>query len=168
MLHKKTCLLVLGLLWFATASAQREQRKADSLLLIYQQDTLTDSAKMLLLVDLSYHEMRDYKKGLAYAEELIGLAEKAGSRKHRRMGYMLKGNAKKALGKLDEALAAYITSAEMARQAGYSQGETEAFIAIADTYSSANNHTSAMEYYNKAITDKRLGHTGFSALQCRR
>lgn len=157
MLHKKTCLLFFGVFWFAVSnlSAQQEQRIADSLALIYQQDPLSDSAKMGLLVDLSYNEMRDLKKGLAYAEELIQLAEKTGSKKYQRMGYLLKGNAKKALGELDKALEAYIKSAEIARQDEYLKGETEAFITIADTYSAANNPENAMTYYNQAITNLR-------------
>jgi tetratricopeptide (TPR) repeat protein len=52
---------------------------------------------------------------------------------------------------LEEALDAYIKSAETARLENNARGEGNAYGAIADIYSISNNHPNARLYYNKAI-----------------
>jgi tetratricopeptide (TPR) repeat protein len=156
MFHRKACSLLIGCFWFIiSAGFAQEQKIADSLARIYQQDTLTGIAKFELLTDLSFNEVKDLKKGLKYAEELISLAGKTGDNKYLRSGYFLKGNKERSLGNLDQALEAYIKSAEIASGSQNFAGEAEAFSAIADIYSVANNHPNAMAYYNKAITSLR-------------
>jgi class 3 adenylate cyclase/Tfp pilus assembly protein PilF len=66
-------------------------------------------------------------------------------------GYLQKGNKKRLLGDLDEALAAFFKSAEIAGRANYAKGEAVAYISIADVYGFSNNHENAMSYYRKAI-----------------
>jgi len=88
MFYRKAHLLLIGCFWFITmgVSAQ-DQKVADSLARIYQQNTLTDTAKLELLRNLSFNETRDLKKGIEYAEELISLSESTGNNIYLRRGY---------------------------------------------------------------------------------
>ena len=155
MVYRKTHILLFGCFLFITSRVfAQDQRKADSLAVIYEKNTLTDTAKFKLLQELSFYEP-DSKKGLKYAEELITLSEQAGNNKYLRAGYFLKGTRKRLLGQLDEALAAYIKSVEIARKSHHLKGEGEAYSAIADIYTIANNLPNAKNYYNKAIVTLR-------------
>ncbi|MCY7421812.1 MAG: tetratricopeptide repeat protein [Chitinophagaceae bacterium] len=100
---------------------------------------------------MSFNEVRDLKQGLYYAEELISLAQKTNNTKYLRVGYFLKGTKKRMQGNLDEALDAYFKSAEVAGKTHNLIGEGDAYGAIGDVYSSANNHANAINYYAKAI-----------------
>ncbi|MEO8795981.1 MAG: ATP-binding protein [Daejeonella sp.] len=143
-------LIALFLINPSTVFAQ-EQKIADSLAFVYQQKKLTDTAELELLLNLSFNELRDLNKGLKYAEELISLAKQRGSSNYLRRGYFLKGTKERSLGKLEEALAAYFKSAEIARKSKHLSAEGESYGAIADVYSVSNNHINAINYYNKAI-----------------
>ena len=152
MFYRKALTLLIGCFWFilSEVSAQ-DQKVADSLALIYQQNTLTDTLKLELLRDLSFNEMKDLKKGLQYAEEMISLSKQIGNDKYLRMGYFLKGTKKRSMGNLDEALEAFLKSAEIASKTHHLKWEGEAYSAIADSYTEADNPTTAKSYYNKAI-----------------
>ena len=153
MLLQKVYTLLVSCFWINLFVAHAQDQKiADSLALIYQQPGLTDSAKLKLLGNLSFHEMTDLRKGLRYAEELIGLAEQMGNTNSLRAGYFLKGNKKRALGSLDESLEAYFKSAALAKEIKNLKGEGDAYGAVADVYSVANNHVNASHYYKKSIT----------------
>jgi two-component system, NtrC family, sensor kinase len=134
----------------------QEQKVADSLALIYQQDAVKDTARLKLLLNLSFNEVRDLQLSLKYAEELIVLSQQAGNNKYLRAGYFIKGTKKRLLGNLDESLDAFFKSAELAKKLHNLTGEADTYGAIADAYSSANNHENANYYYNKAITVLRL------------
>ncbi|MEO5783722.1 MAG: tetratricopeptide repeat protein [Ginsengibacter sp.] len=140
----------------------QDQKVADSLAIIYQQKSLADSVKFKLLTNLSFNETRDLKKGLQYAEDLISLSDKTGNNKYLRSGYFLKGNKKRALGKLDEALEAYIKSAEIARKLNNLKGEGETYGAIADSYYDANDHPNSKLFYKKAIAILRQSNDSIS------
>jgi signal transduction histidine kinase len=156
MFNRNTLTLLISCFWFIlTGTFAQEQKIADSLARIYQQNTLTDTAKFELLRNLSFNENRDLNLSLKYAEELISLAEKSGNDKYLRVGYFLKGTSKRLMGHLDEALESYFKCAEIARKSHYLTGEGDAYGAIADIYSVANNHPNAMHYYNKAIITLR-------------
>jgi len=156
MFYRKAHLLLIGCFWFITmgVSAQ-DQKVADSLARIYQQNILTDTAKLELLRNLSFNETRDLKKGVEYAEELIRLSEQTGNNIYLRRGYYLKGTKKRLQGHLEEALDAYLKSAKVARKSHHLKAEAEAYSAIADSYNVANNPTTAKYYYNKAIITLR-------------
>lgn len=142
-----TCFLLLAnnSLW------SQEQKIADSLALIYQRTVGPDSTRLNLLRHLAFHEVRDYKKALGYADELIRLATATGQTDYRRMGYFIRGTKLRLLGRLDEALAAFFRSAELARQTKNRTAEGETYGAIADTYSVAGHHDHARDSYDKAI-----------------
>jgi signal transduction histidine kinase len=151
MFYRKVYSLLIGCLWFIipTIFAQ-DQAIADSLALEYRKAT-NDSLKLELLTGMSYNETRDLKKGLVYAEELISLSKKLGNSTYLRRGYFLKGTKKRATGELEEALEAYFKSAEIAKATHHLIAEGECYVAVADVYSSANNHPTAKDYYKKAI-----------------
>ncbi len=92
---------------------------------------------------------------MKYARELIQLATEQNNEDYLRRGYFLKGNKERLLGNLDEALKAYFTCAEVARKSKNLSGEADAYGAIGDTYSLANDHTNAMPYYRQAIAALR-------------
>ena len=133
----------------------QDQKVADSLAGIYQKDILEDTAKLELLRNLSFNEMSDLKLALKYAEELITLSKRLENNLYLHRGYLQKGNKKRLLGDLEEALDAYFMSGEAARKANFSKGEGTVYSAIADIYAVSNNHTNARHYYKKAIATLR-------------
>ena len=152
----KACYLIIGFFcispWFVTA---QDQRLADSLSRIYKEDTLKGTAKLELLRNLSFNEVSDLKLALQYAEELIRLSGQEKNDIYLHRGYFQKGNKKRLLGDLEEALDAYFKSGEYARKANFVAGEGTAYGAIGDIYSISNHHRNAMLYYNKAISTLR-------------
>jgi len=129
----------------------QDQKVADSLKIIYNKGMLNDTERLDILRQLSFNEVKDLNLSLNYAEELIKLAIKTGDQAALHSGYFQKGNKKRLSGDLEEALDAYIKSAEIARSDQKRIGEGNAYGAIADIYSISNNHANARLYYNKAI-----------------
>ena len=148
--------LMTGFFYLAgyIVSAQ-DQRIADSLVKIYHADTLKEEAKMELLRNLSFNEVNDLRLSLQYAEELINLSRQKNNSTYLFHGYFQKGNKKRLLGDLDEALDAYFKSAEVAKKAKYVSREGSAYGVIADIYAVSKNRANAMLYYRKAITTLR-------------
>ena len=148
-------LLVSFFYIFCHSIAGQDQKVADSLAKIYKADTARGVAKMELLRKLAFNEARDLKLGLGYAEELIALSTAQGNFLYLHRGYFQKGNIKRLMGDLDEALAALIKSIEAAHKANYAKGEGNGYGAVADIYAVSNNHPNARLYYTKAITSLR-------------
>lgn len=156
MFCRKACALLSGCFWLVISGVfAQDQGVADRLAGIYQQDTLTNSEKLILLEDLAFNEIKDLKKGLRYAQELIRLAEGVRDTNYVRVGYFLKGTKERSLGNLDKALEAYFKSAELARKTRHLKAEGEVYGAVADIYVVADVLPSAMHYYNKAIATLR-------------
>src|SRR5688572_18680233 len=153
MFYRKVYSLLIGCLWFVIPTSAQDQAIADSLAREYQK-TSVDSVKLELLRGMSYNETSDLK-GLAYAEELISLSQKLRNSTYLRRGYFLKGTKKREIGELEEALEAYFKSSEIARATNHLIAEGECYVAVADVYSTANNHPNAKHYYKKAITTLR-------------
>ena len=151
----KVCFTTGFFLTIYMGSDGQNQRIADSLAKIYQEGKLEDTAKLELLRKLSFNEVNDLKLSLKYAEELIVLSTKAGNYLYQFRGYQQKGNKKRLLGDLDEALDAYFKSVEAAGKANFKPGEGGAYSNIADIYSISDNHVNAKIYYNKAIAALR-------------
>ncbi|MCW3113141.1 MAG: hypothetical protein JWR18_1537 [Segetibacter sp.] len=149
------CLTIFGVL-------PQDQKIADSLTHIYQLNAINDTDKLKLLANLSFNEINDLGRGLQYAEELISLSQRLENNRYLRAGYFLKGTKKRLLGKLDAALDAFFKSAEVAKKSRHVRGEGDAYGAIADIYSVANNHLNAKVYYNKAIATLRLSNDSIS------
>jgi tetratricopeptide (TPR) repeat protein len=150
-----SCFFLCFLLSISHLPAQ-DQRIADSLAQIYKQNTLTDTAKFQLLLDLSYNEIGDLHKAVKYAEELITGAQRAENNRYLRSGYFLKGTKERLLGNLDAALDAFFKSAELAKKMHNLLGEGDSYGAIADTYAVGNNPANAQLYYRQAINILRI------------
>lgn len=148
-------LLISFFYFFLSAASGQDQKVADSLSYIYKEDTSNSAAKLELLRNLSFNEVNDLRLSLKYAEELIILAKKEANNLYLYRGYLQKGNKKRLLGNLEEALDAYFKSVEAANKAMYIPGEGTAYGAIGDVYSISNNYNNATIYYNKAIATLR-------------
>ncbi len=144
------------------AAFAQEQKVADSLVRIYEQDTAKGTARLGLLLNLSFNEIGSYKQAIKYAEELISLSQQAGNDKYLSAGYSLKGTKERLLGNLDEALAAFFKSAEISKRSHNLTGEGNAYGELGNTYSAAKNHATAMHYYNKAIATLRQSNDSIS------
>jgi signal transduction histidine kinase len=144
-------LLISFLCLIHAAVYSQDQKVADSLKIIYNEGMLNDSDRLKLLLQLSFNEVKDLNLSLKYADELINLSIMTGNKKFLHSGYFQKGNKKRLFGDLQEALYAYIKSAEVARFENNARGEGNAYGAIGDIYSVSNNHPNARLYYNKAI-----------------
>jgi class 3 adenylate cyclase len=151
LLKGKAYYMVISFLFFSLISFSQDQKLADSLAIIYAKGGHDDTTKLELLRQLAFNQSTDIELGLKYAEELITLSEQLGDDIYLHRGYLQKGNKKRLLGDLDEALAAFFKSAEIAGRASYAKGEAVAYISIADVYGFSNNHENAMSYYRKAI-----------------
>lgn len=149
--HKAYYALIGFFFFFCSSVFGQNQKLADSLTAVYNSNTLQGTPKLELLRALAFNEVTDLPRSLQYAEELIHLSLQEGNYAFLHSGYLQKGNKKRLLGDLDEALEAYIKSAEAAKKAGYTRGEGTAYMSIGDLYSLSDNHTNAMVYYDKAI-----------------
>ncbi|NND80126.1 MAG: tetratricopeptide repeat protein, partial [Maribacter sp.] len=129
----------------------QNQRIADSLVIIYQDNRLEGDEKLELLRNLAFNEMRDLELSLQYAEELIALSKNEDKNIYLFRGYYQKGSKYILLGDLEIALDAYFKAAETAKIEGYKQGEGSAYYAIGDAYSVMGNSDNAEDYYNKSI-----------------
>ncbi|MBI2731592.1 MAG: tetratricopeptide repeat protein [Sphingobacteriales bacterium] len=130
----------------------QDQRIADSLRKIYNEEDLPDTTKLELLRNLSFNEVRDLALALKYSEELITLSTRLGNNLYLHRGYFQKGNKKRLMGDLEEAIAAYFKSIEAAGKANFAKGTGMCYSAIADVYSISGNHKNSMLYYHKAIS----------------
>jgi adenylate cyclase len=157
LVKRKACYLLIGFFCFNVCAVfSQEQQVADSLSNIYKADTLKNEAKLELIRKLAFNEVKDLKRSLQYAEELIELAAQQRNAAYLFHGYYQKGNKKRLFGDLEEALKAYFKSAEIAKENKFSAREGSAYGAIADIYSITNNHQNSRIYYNKAIAVLRL------------
>lgn len=131
-------------------SAQ-DQRVADSLVVIYNQNKISGIQKLELLNELSFNEINDYALSLKYAEELIALSKLENDLKYTCIGYEHAGNANRLLGNLNLALDSYFKAAEIAEKGNLNTQKGVAIMAIADVYSEMGDSVNAENYYNLAI-----------------
>jgi adenylate cyclase len=155
LLKGKAYYMVISFLFFSLMSFSQDQKLADSLAIVYAKGGYNDTTKLELLRQLAFNESTDLELGLKYAEELITLSQQLGNDIYLYRGYLQKGNKKRLLGDLDEALAAFFKSAEIAGRINYATGEASAYTSIADVYGYSDNHENAMSYYRKAIAALR-------------
>ncbi len=136
---------------FTQVVLSQDQKIADSLIKIYEENRLVGIEKLELLRDLSFNQRNDIDASLKFAEELIELSMRQGNNTFLYSGYLRKGGAHILLGNVEKALEAYIQSAEAAVQADYLEGQGTANMSIADVYVVMGNTKNAETYYNKAI-----------------
>ena len=146
---------LIGFLFFIQTVSAQDQKVADSLARIYQEGILKDVSKLELLRNLAFNESKDLNLAVQYAEELVRLSTSLGNNLYLYRGYLQKGNKKRLLGDLEEALDAYFKGVEAASKVNHNTGVGTLYGAIADIYSVSQNHTNAMLYYHKAIATLR-------------
>ncbi len=129
----------------------QNQKVADSLAKIYQEEKLQGTAKLELLRNLSFNELNDAELSLKYAEELIALSKEENNDLYLFRGYLQKGHKSRQTGNLEIALDAYFKSAEAAVKAEFIEGEGSAYMSVADVYSVMGISSNAEIYYNKSI-----------------
>lgn len=129
----------------------QNQKVADSLAKIYQEEKLQGTAKLELLRNLSFNELNDAELSLKYAEELIALSKEENNDLYLFRGYLQKGHKSRQTGNLEIALDAYFKSAEAAVEAEFIEGEGSAYMSVADVYSVMGISSNAEIYYNKSI-----------------
>ena len=152
LLNKKACYVMMGLFcFFVNSSVAQDQRIADSLKIIYEQDILKDSAKLELLRKLSFNELNNFDLALSYTEELINLSESANNFRMLFHGYYSSGNKYKSVGELNTALKRFFKSAEIAHNNNYIKEEGMSYVGIADVYSVMGDFTNSQNYYSKGI-----------------
>jgi len=155
LLKGKAYYTVISFLFLSFISLGQDQKLADSLAIVYAKGGHEDTTKLELLRQLAFNQNTDLILGLKYAEELISLSEQMDNPLYLHRGYLQKGNKKRKLGDLDEALAAYFKCAEIAGRANYAKGEAVGYLSIADVYGSSNNFENAMYFYRVAIAALR-------------
>ncbi len=133
----------------------QNQKKADSLFLIYQTDDSQGIERIELLYDLGVNEMNDFDAVLIYANELVELATAQNDYIYVHEGYIIKGNAYRLKGEIDKALDALFKASEAAKKADDLEKEAISYISIADVYSEIGNTTNAELYYDKGIAISR-------------
>ena len=130
----------------------QDQKVADSLLIIYQQDVLNDQDQLHLLQLLAFNELNDLDAALKYSNELIELAKAVDSAHYIYEGYLNKGYTHRLLGDIDKALEALYKSSEAARKGELLEEEAVSYISIADVYTEIGNSSNAILYYEKGIS----------------
>jgi adenylate cyclase len=130
----------------------QDQKIADSLVKIYEQNTLKDTAQLELLRNLSFNESRNLNLSVKYAEELILLAQKESNNRYLHNGYFQKGNKERLLGNLDEALKSYFNALEVSKKTNRLSSEGSDYSAIAAIYGESKDPTNAMLYFHKSIS----------------
>jgi class 3 adenylate cyclase len=148
---------MLGLFCFTIQNLSgQDQKIADSLIRIYQENTLNDTARLELLRNLAFNEMKP-TLAIKYADELINVSKQSGNSLYLYRGYLQKGYKIKSWGNFGESLDAFFKGLEAAEKANYVKGEATSYIAIADTYSAAKDRSNALLYYNKGLEILRKG-----------
>ena len=146
----KSLLLLIGLFCFIYLSAQ-DQRMADSLVMIYNENKIEEKEKLQLLKDLAYNEMDDLQKALSYCNELIELAQSMNDLDFLYSGHLQKGYKYSELGKFELALTEFIESGKIAKSNNNISAQGIAYVAIGDLYVKMNLFPDAEENYDKAI-----------------
>ena len=151
-IDRKAYYLLIGFFYcIVHLMSGQDQRIADSLSKVYQNDRLAGLEKLELLRNLAFNELSDLELSKRYAEELIALSKLENNNLYLFRGYYQKGSIYINAGDLEIALDAYFKGLETASKAAYLEGEGSAYYAIADVYSVMGNSDNAEEYYNKAI-----------------
>ena len=143
---------LIGLFFFINSpSFSQNQKIADSLAIIYENNDLVGIEKLELFRELAFNEVNDLELSLKYAEDLISHSINEGNNRFLFHGHLQKGNIHKLQGNLEMALGAFFKSGEAAIIEKYISGEGSAYISIADVYSEMGNSDNAETYYNKGI-----------------
>lgn len=146
--------VILSFCFFLNGFAQ-DQKVADSLKVVLEGMEKSDTQRYSLLNEISFNE-NNPEEAIKYADQLIDEAGKDSLVSWLYRGYFQKGNALRLKADFQEAFNCYFKSLEYAQLLNKQKWIGSAYITIADTYSSVDNSSNAMEYYNRGIAVLRL------------
>ncbi len=131
-------------------SFAQDQTVADSLYLQLEQAD-NDSVRLELMNVIIRNE-NDPRKKRAVAEELMSLAEEKENLFYQHQAYLHIGQSYRIQGYFDLAVENLIQAMTYAEKIDFNRGIIAATTALADTYSTYGDYSSAIEYYNRSIT----------------
>lgn len=131
-------------------------QKGETLDSLKSELTLQESPNLTLLLKISSEEPRP-DSIIKYANLVLDISIPDSLDLFSHDAYLQIGNARNYQGDLAGALENYIKSIEYAEKSNYSDGKAIAFIAIAGSYSQADDAQNAINYYNQAIPILRAG-----------
>ncbi len=148
---KNKAYIILGFLavFYVNVNSQN-QKRADSLELIYTSGNFKEQDRLKILKDLAY-DHADPDKKLTYSLELIQLATELDSTKYLWNAYTMQGTALRSKGDYDKALESHIKAVQIAIDEKSNTNLGKAYITIADVYSVMENHSNSIDYYHQAI-----------------
>ena len=132
----KACYFLIGLFCLYSSSIfAQDQRVADSLAIIFNNNEVEGIQKLELLKNLSFNEKNNLELAMQYADELIRLSKLWNNQEYLYSGYLQKGFKHNIYGDSEEALTAFFKCAEIAALQENISREGSAYMAIADAYS---------------------------------
>lgn len=151
-----TTSLIIGLLCDPISAYSQNQKKADSLVQVWSNQSLSPEQEIeVLRIITSNHTIPD--SNIYYSDLLIQISNENDRPKDAAYGYMEKGHGFNQKGDYDEAIANYIQCAELSIQIANLKSESSAYIAMGDSYSMSGDHNNSIAFYNKGIKIAREG-----------
>ncbi|MFC4722189.1 adenylate/guanylate cyclase domain-containing protein [Geojedonia litorea] len=151
-LKRKAYYFLIGFFYFSFFYCLgQDQRIADSLAKTYQENDLQGQAKMELLKNLAFNELKDQQLSLKYADELIQLATSENNLAYLYSGYLQRGSKYLSLGNIENALENYFKCIEIATVSKDVPDLGTANMAVADAYAALYTFNNAEIYYDRAI-----------------
>ncbi|MCR9254434.1 MAG: adenylate/guanylate cyclase domain-containing protein, partial [bacterium] len=142
--------LIMGFLFSSIFSHGQDQRVADSLITVYNNQNLEGENLLNVLRGIT-EEATNPDIAIEYSDLLIKEATTINDNIWLYRGYLQKGNALKLKGDFSNAINNYFKSAEAAKSGDYIPGVGGALLTIGDTYSLNNDHRNGLKYRNQAI-----------------
>lgn len=150
-LKLRSLFFIMGFFCFHLLPAQ-DQRKADSLAIIYNDNQLQGIDKLILLKELAYNEMDDLEKALTYADELIELSDSIQNNEYLFSGHLQKGYKYMELGKYRHALDEFIKCSRIAKTLEDLTKQGTAYSRMGEIAGKLGNFSTAEYYYEIAIS----------------
>lgn len=149
---KHLLLVCIFAAFFSIPSSAQNQALADSLLAVLNGNTeLSDSAKYVLLSDISLHSTRP-ADAIEYSRSAIALAREQQLNVNIARPLLLYGHALMLTGDLVTALQSFFEAAKLYEQLGNTSGVATAYLNIAQAYRTQQHAELALTYQQKAIS----------------
>lgn len=146
--------LIGALSLFSSVSFCQNEKRADSLILVFE--SRSDDSNALHLLREIIEEVPNPETQLAYAELLVSYAKQDKRSDLLCDAYNAKGNALKSLGDYTKALDAYFLAFKLASALKDAERKGSTSIAIATAYSDIGDQDNSHKYFNSGIQSLRL------------
>ena len=158
-MYKRKHILVFFILLCCVRVIFAQNKRIDSLEKVLHNHAECDTAKALLLANISYKYLTlDYEKSKAYAEQLIDLAEKIQYPKGIIIGYSRLASYYQMSGDISKSREHYTKSLELAKQYDLKGRVSAALCNIGVLYQQEGNYAKAIDlYYQSLDINKELG-----------